>query len=268
MFLLIARQSQSACRRTAISIHLMFLLIISKTNRTIFTIMYFNTSHVSINLYTIHAKCHSSADFNTSHVSINPEAAADALEELLNFNTSHVSINPFSHYATKENHRNFNTSHVSINPAQDRSKYVIQLRISIHLMFLLINSAYPTILHSAGISIHLMFLLIARHCLYVFIDISISIHLMFLLIRKIKNVKYELYRISIHLMFLLIYFRNFAATIRTNFNTSHVSINPSIRSTLSRRRVRISIHLMFLLINSNGEGRTGAIQFQYISCFY
>ena len=75
----------------------------------------------------------------------------------------------------------------------------------------------------------------------------ISIHLMFLLIWTQGLLGRSMNQISIHLMFLLIASGNTNAPRKTNFNTSHVSINP-IREKTHYFRRRISIHLMFLLI--------------------
>ena len=56
------------------------------------------------------------------------------------FNTSHVSINRWQQQGSRRRVSNFNTSHVSINPSCVRS-YTHSIRISIHLMFLLIACA-------------------------------------------------------------------------------------------------------------------------------
>ena len=51
------------------------------------------------------------------------------------------------------------------------------------------------------------------------------------------------------------------------FNTSHVSINLFIRHSRCRQKF-ISIHLMFLLIAEDAPQLPVAEEFQYISCFY
>ena len=73
----------------------------------------------------------------------------------------------------------------------------------------------------------------------------ISIHLMFLLIWTQGLLGRSMNQISIHLMFLLIASGNTNAPRKTNFNTSHVSINQICCG-----------------------GCRGQNIFQYISCFY
>ena len=75
--------------------------------------------------------------FNTSHVSINHNNENEITKELSDFNTSHVSINLFRATARAQ-----------------------PLKISIHLMFLLINDHREVREGRFDISIHLMFLLI------------------------------------------------------------------------------------------------------------
>ena len=101
------------CIAQWISIHLMFLLIISgeceEAER-----WYFNTSHVSINQVLFCTGKHGNPHFNTSHVSINPNDYG-MIDASKNFNTSHVSINPYKSSCIIRQMAYFNTSHVSIN---------------------------------------------------------------------------------------------------------------------------------------------------------
>ena len=62
--------------------------------------------------------------FNTSHVSINLSYVKHSNSELVNFNTSHVSINPFVRILFDLLDHHFNTSHVSINPQAGRKDCV------------------------------------------------------------------------------------------------------------------------------------------------
>ena len=105
-------------------------------------------------------------------------------------------------------HVYFNTSHVSINRSLASSFVTSSLGISIHLMFLLID--------------------LCRSCLSA--APRISIHLMFLLIWKGRKTWILQKQISIHLMFLLIKTENEKIITSMNFNTSHVSINPTLLS--------------------------------------
>ena len=122
---------------------------------------------------------------------------------LVHFNTSHVSINRLMRIDQNGPNYHFNTSHVSINPQRIMS-LTYSIRISIHLMFLLIWRVHHICTCRWCISIHLMFLLItSRSNVYGRIT-SISIHLMFLLITERCGGFAGRSRISIHLMFLLI----------------------------------------------------------------
>ena len=51
----------------------------------------------------------------------------------------------------------------------------------------------------------------------------------------------------------------------SNFNTSHVNVNPDLPVMGGERRI-ISIHLMLMLICSIEPYTTGEVLFQYISC--
>ena len=115
MFLLITSSLLVVWDHPSISIHLMFLLICCIGQRT--------------------ADC---GDFNTSHVSINPADPDQEPGLRLHFNTSHVSINRLMRIDQNGPNYHFNTSHVSINPQRIMS-LTYSIRISIHLMFLLIG---------------------------------------------------------------------------------------------------------------------------------
>ena len=97
--------------------------------------------------------------FNTSHVSINLLRQAEQKQKEPNFNTSHVSINPHRFRRTMATNVYFNTSHVSIN-LQWSHTLRQSTKISIHPMFLLINSQGLNTSYPKSISIHPMFLLI------------------------------------------------------------------------------------------------------------
>ena len=75
------------------------------------------------------------------------------------FNTSHVSINQRSLFPADRTGTDFNTSHVSINRGRKQLRES-DIRISIHLMFLLIQASLCSRSPIFVISIHLMFLLI------------------------------------------------------------------------------------------------------------
>ena len=147
---------------------------------------------------------------------------------------------------------------------------VLEIAISIHLMFLLIYSAF---LEKYGIDhFNTSHVSINRctggHQPPAFTDfntshvsinqplpasfhvqLSISIHLMFLLIAAITTFLESEDKISIHLMFLLIHdTRLIRPLLYLHFNTSHVSINHFTGFARPRSDRRISIHLMFLLI--------------------
>ncbi len=118
----------------------------------------------------------------------------------------------------------FNTSHVSIN----HLKSIIQIkiiRISIHLMFLLILVSGIAGNAAKEISIHLMFLLILFWSRIFCVFASISIHLMFLLIQETifhssSRYDFNTSHVSINRAFVFIGFWAIC-----HFNTSHVSIN-------------------------------------------
>ena len=84
---------------------------------------------------------------------------------LVHFNTSHVSINRLMRIDQNGPNYHFNTSHVSINPQRIMS-LTYSIRISIHLMFLLIWRVHHICTCRWCISIHLMFLLIRKKELY------------------------------------------------------------------------------------------------------
>ena len=88
-----------------------------------------------------------------------------------NFNTSHVSINHPSLCELHFYHKDFNTSHVSINLVR-LTVSMFFLDISIHPMFLLINTRHGIIRTKTVISIHPMFLLIATVWLAVFFAVG------------------------------------------------------------------------------------------------
>ena len=71
MFLLIKRRLSPSLYPNIISIHLMFLLIFWRSWQK-WESLYFNTSHVSINLRRLTGLERTLKNFNTSHVSINP----------------------------------------------------------------------------------------------------------------------------------------------------------------------------------------------------
>ena len=83
MFLLIGRRG-GLCRPQNISIHLMFLLIKIRKCCVCATLLYFNTSHVSINQWSDFYLALGGIHFNTSHVSINrkSEAAQTVLQTI------------------------------------------------------------------------------------------------------------------------------------------------------------------------------------------
>ena len=97
-----------------ISIHLMFLLIRWLPNN-VCIMLYFNTSHVSINRSGRLTEYYILRNFNTSHVSINPGSP------VLPPDRSVISIHLMfllimSHQTVQSSTPHFNTSHVSINP--------------------------------------------------------------------------------------------------------------------------------------------------------
>ena len=92
MFLLIDHDGSGKGIHLVISIHLMFLLIRTRSAENAWHCN-FNTSHVSINLFICYLEIGGILNFNTSHVSINRRTAKGTLDRRKNFNTSHVSIN-------------------------------------------------------------------------------------------------------------------------------------------------------------------------------
>ena len=158
----------------------MFLLIFSPLPALLLPVLYFNTSHVSINRQTATRKQRSTTYFNTSHVSINQIINFWHERAERHFNTSHVSINRnrqpgfkrrrnisihlmflliISSVAVFMTDYYFNTSHVSINPlcgitAKDAKSNFNTSHVSIN------RCLQPGNLYHLFISIHLMFLLI------------------------------------------------------------------------------------------------------------
>ena len=116
-------------------------------------------------------------------------------------------------------------------------------------MFLLISISCLSIL-CVAVSIHLMFLLIQSCFRTASFLIHVSIHLMFLLIIKkgkknMKILSFNTSHVSINqwkgvTLFLSGY----------RFNTSHVSINPCVDRVIFYITY-VSIHLMFLLIQGH-----------------
>ena len=184
-----------------------------------------------------------------------------------NFNISHVSINRYRQNDIMSTLHNFNTSHVSIN-RYDTVYGFCTVRISIHLMFLLIPWWGRKGYYGFNISIHLMFLLIL---------IATTVHYRWTFYFNTSHVSINLRA------------KSKRRRLRWYFNTSHVSINPGragespadqqisihlmfllIGTTAGADAVTcgISIHLMFLLIVSEDERMKYFARFQYISCFY
>ena len=144
---------------------------------------------------------------------------------LVHFNTSHVSINRLMRIDQNGPNYHFNTSHVSINPQRIMS-LTYSIRISIHLMFLLIGKHSGCIdsgssnFNTSHVSInlactsHMYLQMVHFNTSHVSINqeertvcpaaTCISIHLMFLLITERCGGFAGRSRISIHLMFLLI----------------------------------------------------------------
>ena len=134
MFLLIIFQRIPFRIYSVISIHLMFLLI--QTNWWYAqTFLYFNTSHVSINLrllpetgilerisihlmflliIQIHLKGVFPLFISIHLMFLLIGVSSNGILMIMHFNTSHVSINR-TQQQSKEVWSNFNTSHVSIN---------------------------------------------------------------------------------------------------------------------------------------------------------
>ena len=96
----------------------------------------------------------------------------------------------------------------------------------------------------------------------------ISIHLMFLLIGRRSEAGRAGSCISIHLMFLLIALRQSDNRfLKHHFNTSHVSINPALRSWYSLPCT--DFNTSHVSINHRLPELVMALpEFQYISCFY
>ena len=121
-----------------ISIHLMFLLIPERIQKYP-QIIYFNTSHVSINrLWYLRSLRSSPISIHLMFLLILSRSHSFSFTDN-NFNTSHVSINPMRTKPTRSRLHNFNTSHVSINLSLCGG-VGYDFLISIHLMFLLILS--------------------------------------------------------------------------------------------------------------------------------
>ena len=138
MFILIAAQANNTSRRAFISIHLMFILIVSPVGTATFP----------------------ENDFNTSHVYINPAAHAGRGCRSRYFNTSHVYIN-----RTDNGHMACHTQisiHLMFILILFSSPCPVPGRISIHLMFILIRRVAVLSCGVTSISIHLMFILIQR----------------------------------------------------------------------------------------------------------
>ena len=137
MFLLISCALFSLLLLPRISIHLMFLLIRELDQKVRKQIDYFNTSYVSINHEAMTMKSWKNP------ISIHLMFLLIVFWQSwhlpgTNFNTSHVSINLLSWSGAYFQYIHFNTSHVSINPLP-QCVYRLRQKISIHLMFLLIN---------------------------------------------------------------------------------------------------------------------------------
>ena len=130
-------------------------------------------------------------------------------------------------------------------------------RISIHLMFLLIDRRGGFCIRRKVISIHLMFLLIDPARCKALATFLISIHLMFLLIpdpaplETIFGIYFNTSHVSINLGK-----GKYDSEIEKHFNTSHVSINRG-HPFAGHTAYYISIHLMFLLILPDHEAGTG-----------
>ena len=122
-----------------ISIHLMFLLIPERIQKYP-QIIYFNTSHVSINrLWYLRSLRSSPISIHLMFLLILSRSHSFSFTDN-NFNTSHVSINLLHFIHALRELFHFNTSHVSINLSSD-STPLCTSNISIHLMFLLIGAA-------------------------------------------------------------------------------------------------------------------------------
>ena len=184
----------------------------------------------------------------------------------LHFNTSHVSINPTTEACRVRGWENFNTSHVSINRVTGciwREKY----RISIHLMFLLIVKTPPnggnanSDFNTSHVSINPVSTRLAQPTPY-FNTSHVYINQNSEIVQRNHRV------ISIHLMFILIVWKlPYWGSDADNFNTSHVSINRSIRNNpeslinhFNTSHVSINRFRAFF--------RDEILKFQYISCFY
>ena len=138
MFLLIKMVQHLLHFENTISIHLMFLLIPSRRCAQC-SPGHFNTSHVSINLYTHLPTSLELYYFNTSHVSINRQKTPAAkLEKLISIHLMFLLIFVLVPW------------------------FSIKQIISIHLMFLLIWNGFHFGNCYWRISIHLMFLLIMK----------------------------------------------------------------------------------------------------------
>ena len=100
--------------------------------------IYFNTSHVNVNLRRLQNYLQLYLNFNTSHVNVNQQSPRPLQQMVLYFNTSHVNVNrmPRVYWPRRgwisihlmlmlillilscvhPNILNFNTSHVNVNP--------------------------------------------------------------------------------------------------------------------------------------------------------
>ena len=134
---------------------------------------------------------------------------------------------------------NFNTSHVSINH---------RVVVVMHL--------------EPFISIHLMFLLIETKRLCRGLNREISIHLTRCQNGVSVDGDFNTSHVSINRTL-----QSYCTGSEKDFNTSHVSINRR-RVCVYRVCTEISIHLMFLLIGIGYDGKIVRKLFQYISCFY
>ena len=122
----------------------------------------------------------------------------------IDFNTSHVNVNRQSDSEKWQRESHFNTSHVNVNQNTPMVGGK-ENDISIHLMLMLISKFTACISRENPISIHLMLMLILCLCV---LDAADSI-------------------ISIHLMLMLILLVSSSAIPMSNFNTSHVNVNPT-----------------------------------------
>ena len=144
--------------------------------------------------------------------------------DTFHFNTSHVNVNLGSFSLPYVLQRNFNTSHVNVNLQVAHIKRVL-VRISIHLMLMLIKKGYWRRFYKSSISIHLMLMLIYGVVLQ---DIC-------------------LWTISIHLMLMLIIWHFVVQRSLGDFNTSHVNVN--LKSIKKRRYIIINFNTSHVNVN-------------------